>query len=262
VRVSRERMAQALGIGPLTARSVALSALLGSHPPRLPSRSLVAMGSLFGIADGAMRTALSRMVVSGEVELDGSGYVLGERLRRRQTSQDVTRRPRTEPWDDTWRFAIVDAERRPIGERRAFRAMMGEHRMAELRPEVWLRPANIDGPEPIDGALIVRGGIAGRDPVRLVGQLWDLPTIAGKAVELTGLVEQACSWLDRNDPTSLAETFLVSIAVVRFLRTEPQLPTALVGTGWPPERLRAAYDRLESAHLARMTSFLATAAQA
>ncbi|WP_028932644.1 PaaX family transcriptional regulator C-terminal domain-containing protein [Pseudonocardia spinosispora] len=259
--MNRERLAERLGIGPLSARSVALSALLGSHPPRLPARSLVALGSLFGIADGAMRTALSRMAESGEVGVDDAGYVLGERLRRRQVNQDAMRRAPTEPWDGTWWFAIVDAQRRPIAERRAFRSLMGEHRMAELRPEVWLRPANVAGPSPMDGTLVVRGGIDGRDPVELAGQLWDLPSIEAEAIELIGLVDEAFSWLDREDPAVLAETFLVSIAAVRFLRREPQLPSALVSPGWPAPAIRAAYDRLEEAHLARQMSFMAAAAE-
>ena len=39
-----------LGIEPLTARSLMLSTLLGTHPPSLPVRALVAVGELFGFA--------------------------------------------------------------------------------------------------------------------------------------------------------------------------------------------------------------------
>jgi DNA-binding transcriptional regulator PaaX len=45
----------------LPARSVLLSILLGSHPPRLPVRSLVHTAGLFGIAEGTARVALSRL---------------------------------------------------------------------------------------------------------------------------------------------------------------------------------------------------------
>ena len=257
--MQREALAEHLGITPLTARSLALSALLGSHPPRLPARALVSMGSVFGVAEGAMRTALSRMTLAGEVELEDAEYVLGERLRRRQAWQDSARGAGSVAWDGGWWSAMVSAERRSIAERRSFRALMAEHRMAELRPEVWLRPGNIDGPAPSDGVLVMRGPITGETGIELAGRLWDLPALAADATELTALVAEALSWLRRDDPSAMADAFLVSIAVVRFLRVEPLLPAALVGPGWPPNELRRAYDELEQAYAAQMSSFLAAA---
>ena len=57
-------------ITPLTARSVALSTLLGYHPPALPISALVKVGELLGIADRATRVALTRMVKDGDVTVD------------------------------------------------------------------------------------------------------------------------------------------------------------------------------------------------
>jgi len=257
--VERESLAEQLGIAPLSARSVALSALLGSHPPRLPVRALVSMGSLFGVAEGAMRTALSRMVLAGEVALVDAEYVLGDRLRRRQAWQDAGRRAGTEPWDGAWWSAVVSAERRSTAQRRNFRALMAEHRMAELRPEVWLRPANIDGPTPSDGVLVIRGQLTGGSGIELAGRLWDLPSLAADATELLTLSAEALSWLRRDDPSAMVDAFLVSIAVVRFLRAEPLLPPALAGPGWPPDELRRIYHELEQAYAVQMSSFLAAA---
>ena len=58
---------QLRNIAALTARSVIASTLLGTEPPRLPGRVLVRVGELFGITEGTIRTALSRMVASGEL---------------------------------------------------------------------------------------------------------------------------------------------------------------------------------------------------
>lgn len=257
--IEREALAEHLGIAPLTARSVALSALLGSHPPRLPARALVSMGSLFGVAEGAMRTALSRMTLAGEVALEDAEYVLGERLRRRQAWQDAARGASTQEWDGAWWSAMVSAERRSIAQRRGFRALMAEHRMAELRPEVWLRPANIDGPAPSEGVLVMRGPITGETDIELAGRLWDLPSLASDARELIARSADALEWLRRDDDSAMAKAFLVSIAVVRFLRTEPLLPPVLAGPGWAPDELRRAYDDLEQAYAVRMSSFLVSA---
>ena len=245
-----------LGLEPLTARSLALSTLLGTHPPRLPVRAMVAVGELFGIAEGTMRTALSRMLTSGEVLADDGWYSLGERLQRRQATLDAARHLAAEPWDGRWWFAIVGAERRSHPSRRTFRALMREHRMGELRPEVWLRPANLPGPPSLDGVVIVRGMIEDADPVDLTTQLWDLDALVATSDELTDLVGEAVHWLEPGDPAVLHDTFLLSVAVVRFLSTEPHLPGALVGGAWPPDALRAAYDRLEAAHGAVLAKFL------
>jgi hypothetical protein len=86
------RVENELGLGPLDARSLALSVLLGSHPPVLPARALVALAELFGIAGGTMRTALSRMVAAGELEAADGRYRLAGRLLERQRAQaGVTR---------------------------------------------------------------------------------------------------------------------------------------------------------------------------
>ena len=256
-----ERLLPDLGIEPLTARSLALSALLGTHPPRLPVRALVALGALFDISEGTMRTALSRMVAAGELESDGGRYALGTRMRHRQAVQDAGRNPAADAWDGSWWLVLVDAARRPVGERRSFRNRMRDSRMGELHPGLWLRPANIDGPAPEAGALVVHGTIGDRDPTELAGQLWDLPAIAETGRRLGRLVDDATRWLAPGDPAALVDTFLVSVAAVRFLLAEPRLPAALVGPDWPPDALRSGYDRLEAAHRRLLSSFLAEASR-
>jgi len=96
-------------IRPLTARSVALSTLLGYHPPALPVSALVKVGSLFGIAERTTRVALTRMVTEGDVIADNGVYRLTERLLRRQEQQDEARSPRSKEWDESWEMAVVTA---------------------------------------------------------------------------------------------------------------------------------------------------------
>lgn len=246
-----------LGVEPLTARSLVLTGLLGTHPPRLPARALVALGGLFGFAEGTVRTALSRMAANGEVESTDSWYVLGQRMLQRQASQDAGRQPAPRRWDGTWWTAIVDASNRTVVQRRAFRARMRQARMGELRPDIWLRPANVPGPDVGDELVVTRGPIEGRDPVALAGRLWDLEELAGTARTLTGAVEAALPSLRSEDPTSLPDAFMTSVAVVRFLQREPLLPGELVGADWPADTLRRVYDRFDEALLGVMASFFA-----
>ncbi|EST38227.1 hypothetical protein N566_08625, partial [Streptomycetaceae bacterium MP113-05] len=95
----------ALGLRPLTARSIVLSTLLGHHPPRLPVRELVRVGALFGVAEGTVRVALSRMVAAGDLDQDPQGYGLTARLLDRQARQDDSRAPRLRQWDGGWEIA-------------------------------------------------------------------------------------------------------------------------------------------------------------
>ncbi|GAA3541457.1 PaaX family transcriptional regulator C-terminal domain-containing protein [Nonomuraea rosea] len=216
----------------LSARSAVLSALLGSHPPRLSARHLVRIGALFGIAEGTVRVALSRMVAAGDLLQSGGRYTLSERLVERQTRQDESRDPHTKPWDGTWEVAVVTAERRAPADRAALRQAMTMLRLAELREGTWLRPANLvrAWPEIVTAQCTLIDGRPHGDPTDM---LWDLDGWAAEAHRL----ERA---LDRAD--GLAEGFLVSAAVLRHLLADPLLPDELLPAGWPGTELRARYD--------------------
>ncbi|NUP68879.1 MAG: PaaX domain-containing protein, C- domain protein [Nonomuraea sp.] len=216
----------------LSARSAVLSVLLGSHPPRLPARHLVRVGALFGIAEGTVRVALSRMVAAGDLTQLGGRYTLSERLVERQARQDESRDPHTRPWDGSWEVAVVTAERRAPADRAAFRHTMAALRLAELREGTWMRPANLvrAWPETVSAQCTLIDGRPREDPTQL---LWDLDGWAAEARRL----ERA---LDRAD--GLAEGFLVSAAVLRHLLADPLLPDELLPSGWPGAELRARYD--------------------
>ncbi|MFE3449913.1 PaaX family transcriptional regulator C-terminal domain-containing protein [Nonomuraea sp. NPDC059194] len=216
----------------LTARSAVLSALLGSHPPSLPSRALVRVGEVFGIAEGTVRVALSRMVAAGDLTQEDGRYALSERLRERQDRQDESRSPHTRAWDGTWEIAIVTAERRAPADRAALRHTMTVLRLAELREGTWLRPANLirRWPEIVTAQCTLVDGTPREDPT---GLLWDLEGWAAEARRLLKALDQA---------RGLAEGFLVSAAVLRQLLADPLLPPELLPEGWPGAELRARYD--------------------
>ncbi len=140
---------------PLTARSIVASTLLGVRPSRLPGRSLVASAALFGIAEGTVRTALSRMVTAGELVADDGAYALAGPFLARRERQDASRSGITRPWSGEWDLAVVDGERRPAADRAALRTAMRVLRLAELREGVWLRPDNLDPDRLPDARAVV-----------------------------------------------------------------------------------------------------------
>src|SRR5829696_1389023 len=233
---------------PFNARSVVLSVLLGLDPPVLPVRSLVDLGSLFGIAAGTMRTALSRMVTAGELVADADGYRVVGRLLERKGAQDIGRRPAPRPWDGEWTVAVVIAPRRSVGERRAFRTHMANVRMGELRPDTWLRPANLAPPAGGDGLAVVRGPLEGVDDAAgLAGRLWPLQDIATTAETLTRRLDAMLGALDGRPADAVPPMITLAAEVVRFLRAEPLLPAPLVAQPWPPDELRERYRTFDRA---------------
>lgn len=241
---------------PLNARSLALSVLLGTHPPELPTRAFVALAELFGIAPGTMRTALSRLVAAGDVDLDDGSYRLVGRHLERQRDQDIGR-TRPTSWDGTWHTVVVD-DRRSAADRRAFRSVMGTHRFGELRPGAWLRPANLPAPAPREGWVVTTGALSGDPDHELAGRLWDLDALADRAEELLdALADVADGAAADDDPVTIPPRFHVAATVLRFLRDEPLLPTELVGPRWPADVLRRRYHDAETVLLAQLRRFFA-----
>lgn len=232
---------------PLSARSVVASTLLGMHPPVLPARVLVRSGELFGIAEGTTRTALSRMVAAGELEVEDSSYRLTGRLLERQARQDLSRQPARWGWDGRWwRMAVVVAERRSPEERAALRASLLGGRYAELREGVWTRPDNLPADRPdAPGCEWIKGEFV--EPAAMAATLWDLDGWAARARELQATVEAWTPRLVAEGVDVLAPTFVVSADVLRHLQADPLLPRELLPAGWPGDALRKSYDAFDAA---------------
>jgi phenylacetic acid degradation operon negative regulatory protein len=230
-----------LGLRPLTARSVILSVLLGTHPPLLPVRSLVRTAELFGISEGTARVALSRLVAEGEVVTESGRYRLSERLIVRQHRQDEGRTPVTRPWRGSWEMAVANPDVGGASGRVALGAELARLHLAELRSGVWLRPANLRREWPDSVARRTwrfEARPAGRPggARALAAGLWALDAWAVRA---EALLEA------RNFDGQPAHRFVVAAAILRHLQEDPLLPASLLPARWPGTRLREAYANYE-----------------
>lgn len=240
-RTDPEPLAETLGLQPLTARSVILSVLLGTHPPRLPVKILVRTAELFGISEGTTRVALSRLAADGDVVAEDRDYRLTSRLLDRQRRQDEGHHPVTRPWTGGWEVAVASPEVRSAGERLALGSELSGLRLAELRQGVWLRPDNLVRPWPGDLAgRVLRFDAAAEfdDPpaAELAGSLWDLEGWGRRAERLISALESV---------DDMAQRFMVATAMVRHFRDDPVLPPELLPDGWPGAALREAYAGYE-----------------
>ncbi|MFF3346956.1 PaaX family transcriptional regulator C-terminal domain-containing protein [Streptomyces sp. NPDC002779] len=226
--------AGALALRPLSARSVVLSLLLGSHPPELPVKDLVRGVEPFGVGGSTVRAALSRMVAAGDLHREDTVYRLSDRLLERQRRQDEAVRPRTRAWDGDWEMVVITATGRGPAERAELRARLTALRLAELREGVWLRPANLTRPLPADLAPVTQHWTARPTaPARESAEtLWPLDTWSETAQALLAHIAGA---------TRPATRFTAFAAAVRHLLTDPVLPPELLPPDWPGPALRAAY---------------------
>lgn len=248
--------ADATAIRPWNARSIALSVLLGTHPPELPARALVAIAELFGISGGTMRTALSRLVTAGEVVAVDGRYRLADRLIERQDAQDAGRRPPMTEWDGAWHTVVAVDDQRDASQRRRFRSAMANRRFGELRPDIWTRPSNLGPPPTAPDWLVTTGTLDGIGPQRLVARLWDLDAIAESANRLRSEMTSRRATADWDDHGAIPDLFTTSAAVVRFLRNEPLLPVELTPDAWPVDVVRRMYDEFEADHQRLLQDFL------
>jgi phenylacetic acid degradation operon negative regulatory protein len=260
IQTMQERNAAALGLRPLSARSVVASVLLGTHPPRLPTAALVELCHRFGITPGTTRVALSRMVAAGELAADDGHYrLVGEGLLSRQRTQDDALDPPAAPWTGAWRMAVVVSGGRAAAERVELRRALADARFAQWREGVWLRPDNLGGSTPVvPDEAPVRWMTVGPedDPAALAAELWDMPAWAARGEALLAAGPDEPGDLVAEAPEWAAAVFAAAAATLRHLRTDPLLPEALLSPDWPADRLRARYARYLTAiqHLVRHLS--------
>ena len=237
-----ETLADTLGLQPLTARSVILSVLLGTHPPRLPVKILVRTAELFGISEGTTRVALSRLAADGDVVAEDRDYRLTARLLDRQRRQDEGHHPVTRSWNGGWELAIASPSVRSAADRLGLNTDLAALRLAELRPWVWTRPDNLVRSWPGSLAGRVIRFDANRSPEGpasgdLAASLWDLDGWAERARRLIAALDSV---------DDMAQRFMVATAMVRHFRDDPVLPPDLLPAGWPGGALREAYASYES----------------
>ncbi|MDX2692595.1 PaaX family transcriptional regulator C-terminal domain-containing protein [Streptomyces ipomoeae] len=223
-----------LQLRPLSARSVVLSLLLGTHPPELPVKELVRRVEPFGVAGSTVRAALSRMVSAGDLRRTDTVYRLSDRLLERQRRQDEAVHPETLPWNGDWEMVVVTGTGREAAERAELRARLTALRLAELREGVWLRPVNLrrDRPPALGPTVQHFTTRPGRPADELAASLWPLDTWAATAEALLAHIEHTRRPADR---------FTALAAAVRHLLADPVLPTELLPADWPGPGLRAMY---------------------
>lgn len=228
-----------------SARSLVLSLLLGMERPRMRGADLVRWCRRFGIPEGTVRVALSRMVDRGELAAANGTYELVGRVRARQSDQEFSVRPARRDWDGSWALVVAREGARAAPERAALRDAMRVLRYAGMRDGVWTRPANLDEAVAPDAAAVVAQQCdrwtahPSEESRALAARLFAPDAWAAVAHEhLAALSVHVDGGIDERD---LADAFLAGATALRHLRQDPVLPAALVAPDHPADALRLAY---------------------
>lgn len=245
-----------------SARSIVASTLLGTLPPRLPGRLLVAFAEEFGVNSGTTRVALSRMVDRGELDReDGGHYVLAGALLERQDRQEAGLSPTTRVWSGDWEMYIVRPAARGSAERAALRRAGVHLGLGERRDGVWMRPDNLD-PDRQAAARLVMAEQADRFVTRpdsgeseLVEQLFGVDAWSATAAGLQERMSLMATDLDAGTPGSLTEGFEVAADTLRHLVLDPLLPDRLWPTAWPAAALRKSYEAYNETYRSHLSAF-------
>lgn len=217
----------------MTARSVVLSVLLGTHPAWATVAELIRLTGDFDIKEATLRVALTRMVSAGDLVRSDDGYRLSDRLLARQRRQDDALNPQVTSWDGGWTTVVITSIGIDARIRAGLRTSLQQNRFSELREGVWLRPDNVKVTLPdevLSRARVMRG--YDDNAAELARLLWDLPAWAETGRRLLGEMTAA---------TDIPGRFVAAAGMVRHLLTDPVLPAELLPADWPGAELRMSY---------------------
>jgi phenylacetic acid degradation operon negative regulatory protein len=219
---------------------------LRSRGDQAPVSALIRLLEPVGIAEPAVRTAISRMAAQGWLEparVDGApGYRATPRAIDRLTEAAARiYRGAPEPWDGHWHLVFLDAPRHR-GDRERLRQELTYLGYAEHAPGVWLCPY----PRPELREVVERAGGAARsavavdlDPAPVAA--WDLSALARSYAVWPRLAERLVDPDDPDDPADPDESaFAARFRLVhewrKFLFADPGLPAELLPADWPGVR--------------------------
>jgi phenylacetic acid degradation operon negative regulatory protein len=225
-----------------SARSFALDLLSTLRRGSMPVRALVEAAALFGIAQGSVRVALTRLLADGLLERDERGaYRLGagaEPVRRRVAAwRELPSMLR--PWSGAWIGVFAARAPARLAQRRSERALdlLG---LRALRRGLHLRPDNLAG-----GIARVREQLAalGLAPGAVVCELRELDALSEAraralwdAQALVASYRRHCREIEastkrlraRSAEQAMVESFRVGGAALRALAKDPLLPEPIV----------------------------------
>jgi DNA-binding transcriptional regulator PaaX len=232
-------------------------------------QALLALTRPFGVSPASLRTALSRFLKKGVLEVsrkDGKPAYSFSGKGRRITGNVAAAfaAPDRSPWDGTfWGLAFsLPAESKNA--RYALTKKLSLYRFASLYPGFWIRP--LREAERLDEKLKTIFADPGCRAIRFrplkalgkaeAARLWDLD---GAAAAMREAISASSAALKRSGGLDPEEAFIQKITIgeriVAALFRDPLLPRVFLPPDWPAPELRRLFTRFDAVMTARSRPF-------
>ncbi|KAB2911547.1 MAG: GntR family transcriptional regulator [Hyphomicrobiaceae bacterium] len=206
----------------------------------------------FGIGEGVVRTAMSRLAADGWVKRDRIGRNSYYRLTPKATALSeaaavrIYRLPRRE-WSGTWMLAIPREE--PGARLADRRAALRRAGFAPLNSGLFVAPAGHALPEGAGAMFVFDAKSAGTEQDRQIAlSAWKLDEIAAAyrafCSHFAPLAPNLGRWREDSDLIALALRLLVVHELRRIVLRDPGLPLDLLGNDWAGLEARALARRI------------------
>jgi phenylacetic acid degradation operon negative regulatory protein len=219
--------------------------------------SLLALFRAMGVADGVVRTAVSRLAADDWLDRNRVGRNSFYRLTARAAGMTEEATPRIygtldRQWGGRLRLALLD----PGPEREGLRTMLTEAGYGAALPGLMVAPDSAAAPEG-DGVTMLLAEARGEEGRRLARRAWPLDDLAQRYAAFLDMFQPG------EIPTDPLEALLARMVLIhewrRVVLRDPRLPAALLPPDWPGhaarprtaslyEALHAASERWLDAH--------------
>ena len=224
---------------------------LGSHGWWAPVAAVVALAETVDVQPAATRTAISRLAAQGWLAASSRAGAKG--YAATPAAQDRWRRAHARvyasapaPWDGRWHVVHIDGggQRRRRDQAATTLSYLGYGRWGG---GTWVSPRPSPELDPSLLALGVRwlavhGPLDhGPGPSRVVSEVWDLAALGADYERFLAVLDTMGA------PAEDRQAYATRTRLVhewrRFLFRDPDLPDAVLPTGWPGHRARGAFLR-------------------
>ncbi|MFS8570880.1 MAG: phenylacetic acid degradation operon negative regulatory protein PaaX [Thermaerobacter sp.] len=223
--------------------------------------SLLRLMAQFGMSEGAVRAAVSRMVKQGWLRSRRQGgksyYYLTEKgARRLDEAAERIYRINPQQWDGRWRIVTysIPEEQREL--RDGFRRELGFLGFGALASSTWISPNPLqervleladqyDIRDRVE--LFVAEHVGPSSPAELAARVWDLPAIDAAYRDFIDRFRPRWEQARRREGMTDSEAFVERTVLVheyrRFLFIDPDLPAELLPQQWTGREADLLFER-------------------
>jgi len=228
--------------------------------PRGGAVSLATLTALFramGVAEGAVRTAMSRLSADGWLVRDRQGRNSFYRLAPRGEAvfaDAAARAYAPHPAGASARLRLVLADTPEA------RAALQQAGFGPALPGLWAAPEGVPLPSAASGAITLLAEAEGDAAARLAAQCWPLRELADSYRHFIAAFAPLAAWMGEGQQLAPDEAMTARVLLVheyrRAVLRHPPLPRALLPAEWPGDAARALCGHLYTALLPASEAWL------